>query len=325
MSQRKKSPKRTKFLKFLLKVSLSFLLIMFVFTEVDVKTFVKQLSSANPLYILLAIISVIFGQVFGSARMRYYSDTLDMHFSQLYSLSFYFIGTLFNIVLPGGIGGDGYKAYYFQKKFRYPWHKTIFVVLRGRASGLLVLCVLVCILGAFYSNRVNFEYAHELFLLGLIAVFPCYSYLAKKLLKEPVKVQIKALKYSLIVQTFYLFAIIFILYSIGNFQNILGYIVVFLISNIIAVIPISFGGVGLREFTFIKCSAIMNLQMDIGVAASLLFYLIYTFVSLIGFIPYLYLDKLDRREMIYLKKLGKLKKKEEKDAESKDNNSTGNT
>gem|GEM_PF-2430033 len=315
---RKKTRKAIKMLKFLFKLSFSFLLIMIVLTEIDINKFVKQITSANPIYLSLAVISVIFGQAVGSMRMRYYGESLQIYFSRLYSLAFYFIGTLFNIVLPGGIGGDGYKAYYFQKKFRYPWHKSVFVVLRGRASGLLILCLFLGILGVLYSDLIQVKYAKEFFLAGLVLLFPVYSIMVKKLLKETVEVQVGAIKYSVLVQIFYLFAIIFILYSLGTFNNIMGYIIVFLISNIVAVIPISFGGLGLREFTFIKMSVVMHLQTDIGVAASMLFYLAYTVTSLIGVFPYIFIDRLDKREFEYLRKIGKMKDKDK----SEENSST---
>lgn len=307
---RKKTSKTRKMLKFLFKLSFSLLLIIIVLKEIDLEKFVKQILGADPLYLTLAMVGVIMGQVMGSARMQYYGNTLDMPFTTLYSLAFYFIGTLFNIVLPGGIGGDGYKAYYFQKRFRFPWHKSVFVVLRGRASGLLILCIMVCVLGIVYSSHIKIPYVKFLFLAGLLLVFPVYSIAVRKLLKEPIEVQVGALKYSFIVQLFYLFGIIFILYALGTFNNIMGYIIVFLISNIVAVIPISFGGLGLREFTFIKMSTIMHLQMDVGVAASMLFYLAYTLTSFIGIVPYVFLDKLDKRELNHFRKLGILRDRE---------------
>lgn len=299
---RKKHSKQSNLFKFIFKLLVSALLIFLVIREIDINDFKRQLKAANGLYLFLAFASIFLGQVFGSLRMRYYAHSLGIAFTKLYSLSFYFIGTLFNIVLPGGIGGDGYKAYYFQKRFRYPWQKTVLVVLRGRASGLLVLCFKLCVSGIFYSAYIKFEYALPLFVVGLVMLFPAYSFLAKKILKEPVEVQIGALTYSLPTQIFYLFAIFFIIYSLNTFDHILGYILVFLIANIVAVIPISFGGIGLREYTFIQFSALMSLETNIGVAASMLFYLLYTLNSLLGFIPYMFIEKLDIREIKHIKK-----------------------
>lgn len=299
---RKKGSKKNKLLKFIFKLLVSALLIVLVLREINVDDFKKQLATANTTYLLLAFISVFFGQVFGSLRMRYYAHSLGIKFTKLYSLAFYFIGTLFNIVLPGGIGGDGYKAYYFQKRFRYPWQKTVLVVLRGRASGLLILCFKLCVIGIFYSAYIKFEYALPLFVIGLILLFPCYSFLAKKILKEPIEVQLGALLYSVPTQIFYLFAILFIIYSLNTFDHTLGYILVFLIANIVAVIPISFGGIGLREYTFIQFSALMSLETNIGVAASMLFYLLYTLNSLLGFVPYMFINKLDIRELKHIKR-----------------------
>jgi hypothetical protein len=47
-------------------------------------------------------------------------------------------------------------------------------------------------------------------------------------------------------------------------------------------LPISIGGMGLREMTFMYGAGILNLNTEISVALSLMFYLISVFVSLFG-------------------------------------------
>ncbi len=291
--------KKKKFLSTLLKLILSIVLVYIVLTKLDFQKLEKLLKQIDYKYIILAYICVIIAQIYGGLRMKYYFDVIGMKFKRLYAISFYFIGTLFNIVLPGGIGGDGYKAYYFQKKFRVPWQQTVLGVIRGRASGLFFLVVFLLVFCYFYHGHIDIKYLDIILMTGIIAVFPCYSFLAKILLKESIKIQVGAMKYSLIVQLFYLFAIFFILESFGQVSNILGYIVVFLIANIVAIIPISIGGLGLRELTYITFAGLMHLDKDVGVTASFLFYISYSSVALFGFIPYLFIDKLDKIQMEY--------------------------
>ena len=268
-----------------------------VFSKIDLEKVVKLISNPDISFIFISVLFVILGQISAAERMRFYLRDAGYEFSKLYTTCFYFIGTMFNVVLPGGIGGDGYKTYYFQKRFRIPWQKTRMVVIRGRASGLLFLCIFFLGLSFFYYDQVDIKYILPLLITASILVLPCYSFLAKKLLKEDFKTQIGAMKYSFVTQFFYLLAISSALYSIKVVDSMIGYLIVFQIANIVAIIPISIGGIGLREYTFIVIATYIGLNSDIGVAASILFYLIYSCVALFGLIPYLNVDRLDLEQL----------------------------
>ncbi|MDX1950502.1 MAG: lysylphosphatidylglycerol synthase transmembrane domain-containing protein [Rickettsiales bacterium] len=316
------TPKKKKKLYInLLKLFLSSLLIYFVVTKLDFNKLEKLLSNIDFAYIAIALISILIAQIFGGYRMRYYYQVAGMNFNAFYAVCFYFIGTMFNVVLPGGIGGDGYKAYYFQKKFRFPWQQSILATIRGRASGLFFLILFLLVFAYFYQGHINFPYIREIIILGLLLIFPAYSYSAKILLKESLKVQLGATRFSFIVQLFYLVAILAILESFGgeSVTSLLGYVVVFLIANIVAIIPISIGGLGIREFTYITFAGIMNLDKDTGVAASFLFYIAYSTIALIGFLPYLFIEKLDNFQLKFFdyRKANNILEKEE---EEKDEN-----
>jgi uncharacterized membrane protein YbhN (UPF0104 family) len=70
--------------------------------------------------------------------------------------------------------------------------------------------------------------------------------------------------------------------SIQTFDNTSGYIFVFLVSSIVAAMPITIGGIGSREITFLLGAEIMHLNISNSIALSLLFYIITAVVSLGG-------------------------------------------
>src|SRR5690606_23268788 len=102
-------------------------------------------------------------------------------------------------------------------------------------------------------------------------------------------------------QLSYILGSAFVLFSIEDANNIIGYLVLFQMANIVAIIPISIGGLGLREVTFITLAPYVNLDSEIGVAASLMFYVVYVFVALLGLIPFLKIDRLNEREAVKFK------------------------
>ena len=74
----------------------------------------------------------------------------------------------------------------------------------------------------------------------------------------------------------------FLLLALGETENHMAYLVIFLISSAVAVLPISIGGVGVRELTFLYGSQLLNVDMNVAVGISFLFYLITAVVSLGG-------------------------------------------
>ncbi len=299
-----KKRKRKKLLSLLLKVSFSFLLVLLVLEKINTRKLSELVKTADYKYFALSFLMIVMAQIFGALRMRYNLNAAEFKVSRTYSIGMYFLGTLFNIVLPGGIGGDGYRAYYFHKRFRFPWQKTLMAILRGRSSGLLFLCVFLIACAFFYKdNLAIIPYIDYVLIASAILIFPAYTVLTKYLLKENLKVQIGGMKYSFISQVFFLLATVAILEGIGSPDKMVGYIFVFLIANIVAVIPVSFGGIGLREFTYVTLAGYIGLNSDIGVATSILYYLVYTSVAFLGFIPYAFLRKMDLNELRYQRRM----------------------
>jgi len=64
--------------------------------------------------------------------------------------------------------------------------------------------------------------------------------------------------------------------------NIIDYLAIFLISTIATIIPITIGGAGAREITFLYLLGSIGLETSVGVALSLMFFAISAVSSLAG-------------------------------------------
>ena len=62
------------------------------------------------------------------------------------------------------------------------------------------------------------------------------------------------------------------------------YLVLFLISSVVAMLPITIGGLGARELTFWYGSQYLDIHAEKAVAIGFLFYLISTAVSFLGIV-----------------------------------------
>ncbi|MEM9327358.1 MAG: lysylphosphatidylglycerol synthase domain-containing protein, partial [Bacteroidota bacterium] len=76
----------------------------------------------------------------------------------------------------------------------------------------------------------------------------------------------------------------FILAALGVSEQFLSYLVLFLVSSVVAILPFTIGGVGARELTFIFSYQYLGIDKNLAVAFSLTFFLINLFVSAFGFL-----------------------------------------
>jgi hypothetical protein len=66
--------------------------------------------------------------------------------------------------------------------------------------------------------------------------------------------------------------------------NTIAYLVIFLVSSIVSVIPLTLGGLGSREVTFFYGAALLGLEESTSVGISVVFFLITALVSLTGIV-----------------------------------------
>ncbi len=191
-------------------------------------------------------------------------------------LILYYLGMFYNTLLPGGIGGDAYKAFKYQKEFKTGYKKIIKALLVDRLSGLFAIFLLLGILSFFTSIK----YA---FFLSLLLFTPFILFFLHKIFFIEFKASfLKSFLYSLIIQTLQLLTFISILISLGIDYKLIDLSILFFISSIISVIPISIGGIGLRELTFLYGCEFINLNPAPVIIAGFLFFVINLLSSLIG-------------------------------------------
>jgi len=87
---------------------------------------------------------------------------------------------------------------------------------------------------------------------------------------------------SMLVQITQVISVFFILKAMSHNTNIIDYLAIFLISTIATIIPITIGGAGAREITFLYLLGSIGLETSVGVALSLMFFAISAVSSLAG-------------------------------------------
>ncbi|WP_430905907.1 lysylphosphatidylglycerol synthase transmembrane domain-containing protein [Maribacter sp. 2-571] len=267
----------------LLKVLVSGGLLYFVFTKIPLADIVPVLRKAKPFYLLFALLFFIVSKVVAAARLNCYFRQIDIFLTQKSNLKLYLLGMFYNLFLPGGIGGDAYKGYVIKQRFETATKKVVAVLLLDRLSGLLLLLVYACLLAFAMDIPYLTDFKWALLLLPLLAVLVFWG-LNKRFFKSTLPVFWPSFGFSALVQLAQLFAVYCILKALAISIHGVAYMFIFLISSIVSVIPLTIGGIGSRELTFLYGADFLGLQEDTSVAISLVFFLITAFVSLFGLV-----------------------------------------
>ena len=181
----------------------------------------------------------------------------------------------YNFFIPGGIGGDAYKIYLLNKKFGWSAKKLTSSLFVDRLSGLIAICLIICVLSYFALVEFRFWFV-PLLIIGILAGF----FIFRKVFRNFENIYWKTLMYSFLVQALQIICFIFLLKSIGVREGFLHYSLLFLASSVLSLI--SFAGIGVREMLFLQASKYFEFSPEFSISASLLFTLITAFFSLFG-------------------------------------------
>lgn len=264
-----------------LKVLVSAALIYFIFTKLNLEEVLVILKKANPLYLLIAVLLVISSKIMAAFRLNLYFHQLDARLTQKSNLKLYLLGMFYNLFLPGGIGGDAYKGYIIKKTFAVDTKKAIAVLVLDRLSGLLLIGLYTCILALVLQNSQVDDFK-ILFGIAIPLGIAIFWFLNKKFFNYVLPVLWKSVGYSALVQLFQIISILFIMKALGIETNVIAYLFIFLISSIVSVIPLTIGGIGSREVTFLYGATLLGLDVNTSVGVSVLFFLITAIISLTG-------------------------------------------
>ncbi len=273
--------KQRKHLVTVLKIAISVVLVYFVFTKINFVDVLSVIKRANSFFVVLAILLFVLSKVIAAFRLNLYFHQLDIPLTQKSNLQLYLLGMFYNLFLPGGIGGDAYKGYLIKKKFDVATKRVVAVLVLDRLSGMLLLFIYACLLALVMNNGVLSDF-RTLFFLAIFAGLTVFWFLNKRYFAYVLQIFWKSIGYSALVQLAQLASAFFILKALYIDTNIMAYLLIFLVSSIVSVLPLTIGGIGSREVTFFYGATWLALDQSTSVSISMVFFLITALVSVCG-------------------------------------------
>lgn len=298
----------------LVKILISGTILYFLFRNMDLEALWETFSSVEPLSVVFVAFLLIFNQSVSSYRWSVILKK-DLDVSYLRLLSIYFVGMFFNNFLPTMVGGDIVKGYYLYKYSR-KGDVAIASIFMDRYSGfaaLMVITALTLIPGYSLIAGTPLPGFFALLLGGFVVmslilwVGPLHSgamKLANKVhfyginkkidtlyrvlmsYKRRGDILVKAFVCSLIVQCGVMIGYYVLGRGLGLELPLAYYFLFIPLTTVIAMLPISLSGLGIREGAFVFLFTMAGATKEQALTLSLLWFAVGVIVSLIGGVEY---------------------------------------
>jgi len=270
-----------------LKIAVTLLCLWYVTKKIDWTLTFSLLQQSNKWWLLGAMLLVIASKVVCTFRLNIYFKNIGIHLPVKPGLQLYWLGMFYNIFLPGGIGGDGYKIIVLKKYYEaVPTKKIASAVLLDRVSGVVGIGILGVI---FYAITYGGENYSWWLLAAVLPGLAVYYWGIKKLFPSFLPGFYPTFFLGLLVQFLQVLCIGCIMQSVNIHGHFAVFQFLFLLSSLLAVLPFTIGGLGAREVVFLWGATQFSLNANEAVYISILFYLTQLVISLPG-IRWVYKD-----------------------------------
>ena len=293
------------YLGFAIRAAASVAVIAFLIRKAGGRTIVSLLMRERPAYFAAAIALYIAGQVMSAYRWQLLAAIVGLRGRFRQFLAYYFIGAFTNLFLPGLVGGDAARAIYLGREHDRMGHAVASTV-ADRMVGLLALFWLAATaVWALNDGILPASVTRPVMLLGLAGLA---AYLAAPLIARaehlmphrlarpmglvtPYLHRPAALIVPLVLSLLLQISLVICQYilALGLGLSIPLYIMVLClpIANTFASIPVTIGGLGLREGAYTILFGITGVPRADAIALGLLWFACATVGGLTGIIPFL--------------------------------------
>lgn len=296
-----------------LRLVVSGAVLTYLITVLDWQRLLYVFSHLRLEYFWFAPILVVLALYCLAIRWTILLTYFRVRLSQKESFLYYLVGNFYNIILPGAIGGDVIRIGICAVKKKQPITLIASSVLLERVFGLLVVLFLgaigILLLSAKLQQQLGATLTTTMLLLSLGTLFifilgwfllrfiPLISIESKakkipivlkllnildRLRQIPVKALLEIFIFNIFSQVFDIIASYFLAKSILLELPLIVFFVVIPIVYISTVIPISLGGLGVREGVLALLLSRMGIPSSDAITFSFVLYFNRVFVSLIG-------------------------------------------
>ena len=278
-------------INFLLRLTISLAILIYISFKIDYST-LGLLDDSILIYFIASLLISFLSLFIMSVRWKIIIENNSFIRANVIDLyGFNFIGNFFSIFLPGSIGGDASRIYNSGKKYNIELKSAALFVLTERVMGLLGV-ILIFSFASIMASEAHLPSEIDkmpYFFLFSLAIFAIFK---NKIIKNKIylinnKKFFVLICFSVIAQ----FGDILIVSVLSDYFNIpitiLQLMIIMPLIYIASILPISIGGLGVREGAMATLFALFGFEPSISVVISLLLYFTKVCMAIVGGIIYI--------------------------------------
>lgn len=309
------SDRTKRVLSIILRISISIVLLNFLFRQVERKAIFEAIRAANPRLLLLSFL--IFGLVYIISLYRWEMllKAVHVHLSIKRIIISFCGGVFFNLFLPSTIGGDLVRSFDLASHTKKP-KEIIATVLLDRLSGyagLVIVAIFALIFGykLIQDKIVIFVVCAITIILIFILSLIFNNFLFAKvnrLLHSPAgnrlmiaikdthqemyyfrhhkRIILSNLIYSILIQINLPLSFYIISLALGIKADIIYFFIFIPLIGAITFLPVSIGGLGLRDATTIYFFSKIGMAKDLAFAMSIMSFFFILIIGALGGLIY---------------------------------------
>ena len=276
-------------LVFAVKLAAGIALVVFLLWHYDLRSALELIRRERPLFFVATVALYVCGQAMSACRWRFLAALNGLPGPYSEYLAYYFIGMFTNVFVPGLIGGDTMRALYLGRQHRRIG-PAFASVMADRGIGLLTLFWLAAV-AALCTTGVRLP-ASVLRVTLLAGTLSLAAYIAAPLLAKWVSISgrlnrllapiipylcrpialIPAIVLSAILQLALATCQYLLGVGLGLHIALTTFVLIVPITNVIASLPITINGLGMREAGYLVLLGMAGVSKDQAVALSILYF-----------------------------------------------------
>ncbi|RPJ57335.1 MAG: UPF0104 family protein [Dehalococcoidia bacterium] len=284
----------------ILKIVVSIGLLTFIFKTIDLQEFWQTIQKANLWWLATAVAVMMLGVVIRAFRWQVLLAAIGVSVSATELTLIYFIGFLFNNLLPSGLGGDAIRMVELNRYAKRA-SDTVTSVIVDRFMGISALQVIALAalvtnwgivpawiayltVGVFLAELVmGYLLTNRQLYLNLRTRLPLFYRLTnikfignlfESFQRYPLPALGRSFLISLIFNVTLIIMYAFIGWTVNAPVSMAQFAIIVPITSLLLLLPISFGGVGVREGSFLYFYMSIGVLEEMAVAMALLVYII---------------------------------------------------
>lgn len=265
---------------------------------------IKKLSDLNWSYLYVGLFFLLLSFILSAYRLMYLMPDTKNKLSFIYFIKMFFVGNFYSAVTPSQVGGVFMKTIYLKEALNRPFTETVGAVLLDKIIEFVALLAFGIVAALFLLNYLSSSLIFINFILLISLLIGLLVFTNKKLtyrllrtvfkliipdaLKEKAKISfhsfydglpsckylIKAFILSLLgwlcLYTFVYFTALSLSVSVLYYL----FMSVMATSTIVGLLPISFGGLGVREGAMVYLLGLLGINTAAALTISVVAYLI---------------------------------------------------